>query len=88
MDKRYLTCRQAQPLPAYDVEQIAQGLGRQLESFLFPLFVIQLSILQKVYLHRLTALKKVTGIFHFTRIAEIGNKYDNNPICCHHLLRQ
>ena len=39
MQKQYLTCREAPPVLPYDGAQMAQGLGMQLASFLFPLLV-------------------------------------------------
>jgi hypothetical protein len=39
MQKQYLTCREVPPVPPYDAAQMAQGLGVQLASFLFPLLV-------------------------------------------------
>ena len=48
MQKQYLTCREAQPVPPYDAEHIAQGVGGQLASFLFPLLVQLDAVLDKV----------------------------------------
>src|SRR5437588_566437 len=47
MQKQYLTCREAPPVPPYDAAQMAQGLGVQLASFLFPLLVQLDAVLDK-----------------------------------------
>ena len=47
MQKQYPTCREAQPVPPYDAEHIAQGVGGQLASFLFPLLVQLDAVLDK-----------------------------------------
>ena len=47
MYKQYLTCREAPPVPLYDAKQMAQGLGAQLGSFLFPLLVQLDAVLDK-----------------------------------------
>ncbi len=47
MYKQYLTCREAPPVPPYDAAQMAQGLGAQLGSFLFPLLVQLDGVLDK-----------------------------------------
>src|SRR5205807_9621260 len=47
MQKQYLTCREARPVPSYDASQMAQGLGVQLASFLFPLLVQLDAVLDK-----------------------------------------
>src|SRR5438132_13042265 len=39
MQKQDLTCRETPPVPPYDAAQMAEGLGVQLASFLFPLLV-------------------------------------------------
>src|SRR5256885_358814 len=57
MQKQYLTCREAQPVPPYDAEHIAQGVGGQLASFLFPLLV-QLDAVRSSKAKRLTHYKK------------------------------
>jgi hypothetical protein len=47
MYKQYLTCREAPLVPPYDAAQMAQGLGAQLGSFLFPLLVQLDAVLDK-----------------------------------------
>ena len=47
MQKQYLTCRETAPVPPYDAAQMAQGLGVQLASFLFPLLVQLDAVLDK-----------------------------------------
>jgi hypothetical protein len=47
MQKQYLTGREAPPVPPYDAAQMAQGLGVQLASFLFPLVVQLDAVLDK-----------------------------------------
>ncbi len=47
MYKQYLTCPEAPPVPPYDAAQMAQGLGAQLGSFLFPLVVPLDAVLDK-----------------------------------------
>ena len=47
MQKQYLTCRETPPVPPYDAAQMAQGLGVQLASFLFPLLVQLDAVLDK-----------------------------------------
>ena len=47
MQKQYLTCREARPVPPYDASQMAQGVGVQLASFLFPLLVQLDAVLDK-----------------------------------------
>src|SRR6266487_5070026 len=47
MQKQDLTCREAPPVPPYDGAQMAQGLGVQLASFLFPLLVQLDAVLDK-----------------------------------------
>ena len=47
MQKQYLTCREARPVPSYDASQMAQGVGVQLASFLFPLLVQLDAVLDK-----------------------------------------
>jgi hypothetical protein len=47
MYKQYLTCRETPPVPPYDAAQLAQGLGAQLGSFLFPLLVQLDAVLDK-----------------------------------------
>jgi hypothetical protein len=47
MHTQYLTCREAPPVPPYDAAQLAQGLGVQLGSFLFPLLVQLDAVLDK-----------------------------------------
>ncbi len=47
MYKQYLTCPEAPPVPPYDAAQMAQGLGAQLGSFLFPLLVQLDAVLDK-----------------------------------------
>jgi hypothetical protein len=47
MYQQYLTCRETPPVPAYDAAQMAQGLGTQLGSFLFPLLVQLDAVLDK-----------------------------------------
>src|SRR5213079_2198569 len=47
MQKQYLTCREAPPVPPSDAARIAQGLGVQLGSFLFPLLVQLDAVLDK-----------------------------------------
>lgn len=47
MQKQYLTCRQAQPVPPYEASRMAQGVGGQLASFLFPLVVELDAVLDK-----------------------------------------
>src|SRR6059058_3443711 len=47
MQKQYLTCREAPPVPPYDASQMAQGVAGQLASFLFPLLVQLDAVLDK-----------------------------------------
>jgi hypothetical protein len=49
MQKQYLTCQQAQPVPPYEASQMAQAVGVQLASFLFPLVVQLDAVLDKRY---------------------------------------
>jgi len=47
MQEKYLICQEAPQVPPYDAGQMAQGLGAQLASFLFPLLVSLDAVLDK-----------------------------------------
>ena len=76
MQKQYLTCREARPVPPYDASQMAQGVGVQLASFLFPLLVQLDAVLDKRLVRTFLATIQVIITFrdraNGLRLSELG----------------